>query len=99
VSGAGFAAAIRDRVTEAIRIWAPGARGAWCRNQRRRLRSSNGAVIWVRGPALPWAEWGARRGYFAVGYMDEIAYLQALPGPGADACAIAGTASTERQDE
>jgi len=97
VSGAGFAAAIRDRVTEAIRTWAPGARGAWCRDQRRRLRSSNGAVIWVRGPALPWAEWGARRGYFAVGYMDEIAYLQALPGPGADACAIAGTASTERQ--
>lgn len=81
--GAGLAAAIRDRVAEVVRVWAPGARGAWCRTQRSRLRSSNGAVIWVRGSALPWAEWGARRGYFAVEYMDDVAYLQALPGPGA----------------
>lgn len=79
--GVGFAAAIRDRMAEVLRAWAPGARGAWCRTQRRRLRSSSGAVIWVRGPALPWAEWGARRGYFAVEYMDDVAYLQALPGP------------------
>lgn len=78
-----FLAAIRDRVTEAVRVWAPGARGAWCRSQRSRLRSSDGAVIWVRGPTASWAEWGARRGYFAVGYMDGIAYLQALPGSGA----------------
>ena len=32
---------------------------------------------------LPWAEWGARRGYFAVEHMDGIAYLRALPGPAA----------------
>ncbi len=77
-----FLTAIRDRVTEAVRTWAPGARGAWCRSQRSRLESSGGAVIWVRGPALlPWAEWGARRGYFAVAYMDGIAYLHALPRP------------------
>ncbi len=83
MSASAFLAAIRDRVTEAVRTWAPGARGAWCRTQRSRLRSSGGAVIWVRGPALPWAEWGARRGYFAVGYMNGIAYLQALPRPAA----------------
>ncbi len=81
MSASAFLAAIRDRVGEAVRTWAPGARGAWCRTQRSRLRSLDGAVIWVRGPALPWAEWGARRGYFAVGYMSGIAYLQALPRP------------------
>jgi hypothetical protein len=75
-------AAIRDRVTEAIGSYAPGARGAWCRTQRSRLRVSDGAVIWVRGPTLSWAEWGARRGYFTVGYMDGIAYLQGRTGPG-----------------
>ncbi len=74
-------AAIRDGVTEAVRTWAPGARGTWCRSQRGRLQSSDGAVIWVRGPAVRWAEWGARRGYFVVAYMDGIAYLQALPRP------------------
>lgn len=79
MNAAGFAAALRDRVTEAFRTWAPGARGAWCRDQRRRLRLTEGAVIWVRGTATPWAEWGARRGYFAVGYMDAIPYLKALP--------------------
>jgi hypothetical protein len=79
MSGVGLAAAIRARVTEALRTWVPGARGTWCRDQRRRLRTSKGAVIWVRGPALPWAEWGARRGYFAVRHMDGFAYLQALP--------------------
>ncbi len=71
-------AALRDRLIEAGRTWAPGARGAWCRSQRSQLGSSDGAVIWVRGPALPWAEWGARRGYFVVGHMDGIAYLQSL---------------------
>ena len=83
MSAPAFLAAIRDRVTEAVRTWAPGARGAWCRTQRSRLRSLGGAVIWVRGPALPWAEWGARRGYFAIAYMDGIAYLRALAPPSA----------------
>lgn len=73
---------LRDRITEAIRAWAPGARGAWCRSQRSRLRTSDGAVIWVRGPTLPWAEWGARRGYFTVRHMDGIAYLQILEANG-----------------
>jgi hypothetical protein len=36
-------------------------------------------VIWVRGAALPWALWGARRGYFAVEYMDGLAYLRPPP--------------------
>ncbi len=80
MSPARLVAAIRDRVTEVVQTWAPGGRGAWCRSQRRLLASSGGAVIWVRGPTLPWAEWGARRGYFAVDRMDGIAYLRALPG-------------------
>ena len=83
MSAAGLLAALRGRVADAFHTWAPGARGEWCRTQRRRLRSSDGSVIWVRGPAVPWAEWGARRGYFAVGYMDGIAYLRSLPGDAA----------------
>ena len=69
-------AALRERVTEAFRTWAPGARGAWCRSQRRRLQSSRGSVVWVRGAAVSWVEWGARRGYFEVQYMDGLPYLR-----------------------
>lgn len=83
MSATSFLAAIRSRLTDAVQTWAPGARGAWCRTQRRHLRSSDGVVVWVRGPVLLWAQWGARRGYFAVEYMDGLAYLRALPGPAA----------------
>ena len=79
LSAARLLAAIRSRVADAFQTWAPGARGEWCRRQRCRLRSSDGAVIWVRGRAVPWAEWGARRGYFVIDYMDGIAYVRALP--------------------
>ena len=78
-----FLAAIGSRLTDAMRTWAPGARGAWCRSQRRRLRSSHGSVVWVRGAAVGWAEWGARRGYFEVQYMDGLAYLRSPPAPAA----------------
>jgi hypothetical protein len=80
VSVARLVAAIRARAAEIVQTWAPGARGAWCRSQRRLLQASDGAVVWVRGPTLPWALWGARRGYFAVERMDGIAYLR-LAGP------------------
>lgn len=84
MSLARWVATVRDRLAEVVQTWAPGARGGWCRNQRRRLRaSSDAAVVWVRGSALPWAEWGARRGYFAVEHMDGLVYLRALPGPAA----------------
>ena len=58
--------------------WAPLARGAWCRKQRRHLRVAGHSVVWVRGDAVPWAEWGARRGYFEVQRMDGLPYLRAL---------------------
>jgi hypothetical protein len=74
-------AALRTRVIEAARTWMPGARGAWCRSQRRRLRTSGGSVVWLRGAAVGWAEWGARRGYFEVQYMDGLAYLRAASAP------------------
>lgn len=54
----------------------PLARGAWCRKQRRHLRSAGGSVVWVRGDALPWARWGARHGFFDVELMDGLAYLR-----------------------
>lgn len=78
---AGFLSALGSRVADALRAWAPGGPGAWCRRQRRHLRSTTaGSVIWIRDAAsLPWAEWGGRRGYFAVGRMDGLTYLRALP--------------------
>jgi hypothetical protein len=63
--------------------WSPFARGAWCRKQRRYLRVPGNSVVWVRGDAVPWAEWGARRGYFEVEHMDGLAYLRALVAPAA----------------
>ena len=61
--------------------WDPLARGAWCRRQRRHLRVPGHAVVWVRGDAVPWAEWGARRGYFEVQRMGTLPYLSALGAP------------------
>lgn len=58
--------------------WDPVARGAWCRKQRRHLGVAGHSVVWVRGEAVPWAEWGARRGYFEVQRMDGLPYLRAV---------------------
>jgi hypothetical protein len=59
--------------------WSPWTRGVWCRKQRHVL--AGGSVVWVRSETLPWAEWGARRGYFEVEYMDGLPYLRALGAP------------------
>jgi len=40
-------------------------------------------VVWVRGDSLPWAEWGARHGYFEVQRMDGLPYLRLLGAPAA----------------
>jgi hypothetical protein len=80
MSATTFLSALRSRLADAVMTWAPGARGAWCRSQRSRLRSSGGTVIWVRGAAVPWAEWGALRGYFELQHMDGLPYLRA-PAP------------------
>lgn len=61
--------------------WDPLARGSWCRKQRRHLRVPGHSVVWVRGDAVPWAEWGARHGYFEVQRMDGLPYLRALGSP------------------
>jgi hypothetical protein len=61
--------------------WGPLARGAWCRAQRRRLRVPGHSVVWVRGDAVPWADWGARHGYFDLQRMDGLPYLRALDAP------------------
>jgi hypothetical protein len=61
--------------------FAPLARGAWCRKQRRHLGVPGHSVVWVRGEAVPWAEWGARQGYFEVQRMDGLPYLRAVAAP------------------
>jgi len=62
-------------------VWGLVARGFWCRAQRRRLRLPEAAVVWVRGGAVPWAEWGGRRGYFDVERVNKLAYLRAPGAP------------------
>lgn len=76
-----FLAAVRRQLFGPV--WNPLARGAWCRKQRRHLRVPGHSVVWVRGDAVPWAEWGARRGYFQVQRMDGLPYLRALGTPAA----------------
>ena len=73
--------AVRRRLLGAE--WNPIARGAWCRKPRRRLRVPGSSVVWVRGDSLPWAEWGARHGYFEVQRMDGLPYLRPLGAPAA----------------
>ncbi len=74
-----FLAAARKHLASAVRD--PLVRGAWCRQQRRQLRVPGHSVVWVRGGAVAWAEWGARRGYFEVQRMDGLPYLCALGAP------------------
>jgi hypothetical protein len=57
-----------------------GGRRAWCHKQRRHLSIPGHSVVWVRGEKVPWAVWGARRGYFEVQLMDGLPYLRALGG-------------------
>jgi hypothetical protein len=72
-------AAVRGRLSGSR--WDPTARNAWCRKQRRHLDVPGSSVVWVRGEALPWAEWGARHGYFEVQRMDGLPYLRAIGAP------------------
>ena len=74
-----FLAVVQQHLQDAVRAWAPWARSAWCRKQRRHLRFPSASVVWVRDrPTVEWAEWGARQGYFEVQYMDGLAYLRPL---------------------
>lgn len=59
----------------------PFPRSVWCREQQRHLRVPGHSVIWVRADALPWAKWGARRGFFEVQQMDGLSYLRSVGAP------------------
>lgn len=71
-------AALTALLENVVPAWGPLARSAWCRKQRRWLREPGRSVVWVRGDELPWAKWGASRGFFDVQYMDGLPYLRAL---------------------
>lgn len=75
--------AARERLTLLSSGWSGWARVAWCLRQQRALAGTDGKVVWVRGPELEWATWGARRGLFAIERMDGLSYLHeaAPPGP------------------
>jgi|APIni6443716594_1056825.scaffolds.fasta_scaffold381957_1 hypothetical protein len=75
-------AAVRDQLLGGA--WGPLARGLWCRKQRGVLEPPGHRVVWVSREALPWAEWGAARGYFTLDRMDGVPYLmRALAAPAA----------------
>lgn len=71
-------AALFSAVRQALfgSAWDPGARLAWCRSQRRKLGIPGREVVWVDRDAVPWAEWGAGRGYFLLERMGSLAYLR-----------------------
>jgi hypothetical protein len=69
--------AVRERLSLLVPDWSGWARLAWCTRQRRALLGPAGKVVWVRGPELEWATWGARHGLFSIGRMDGLPYLQA----------------------
>lgn len=77
------AAAILDGLRMALfgSAWDLVARTAWCRKQRRRLGLPGHSVVWIRGDAVRWAEWGSRHGYFEVQHLDGLAYLIARGAP------------------
>lgn len=58
-------------------VGGPVGRLEWCRTQRRSLRDPGRFVVWVRTDTMPWALWGARRGYFDLERMDGLTYLRA----------------------
>ena len=74
-----FFAMLKTRVADAIGNSGLGPRAAWCRKQRHILSTPGTSVVWVRGDAVPWAAWGARRGYFDVQFMDGLPYLRPTP--------------------
>jgi hypothetical protein len=58
-------------------VGGPVGRVEWCRAQRHSLRDPARLVVWVHRESMPWALWGARRGYFELERMDGLAYLRA----------------------
>jgi hypothetical protein len=72
-----FLALLQAQLQRAIPAWGGSARSAWCRKQRHHLGGRGDSVVWVRGDELPWALWGARRGFFDVETMDGLTYLRA----------------------
>ncbi len=61
--------------------WRELARRAWCTKQRSRLHALEGRndrVVWLHdGEKMPWALWGADRGFFEVEWAGRIPYLRA----------------------
>ena len=74
-------AVAKRRVLDTILAWAIWPRAAWCRKQRHLLSAPGARVVWVRGESVPWATWGAQRGYFEMRYMNGLAYLRMVGAP------------------
>ncbi|HET9553432.1 MAG TPA: hypothetical protein VFP50_10730 [Anaeromyxobacteraceae bacterium] len=71
-----FLATARD-----LLLGAAWARGSWCRRQRLLLRRPDHGVLWVGRDVVPWAEWGAARGYFDLQRMAGLPYLTSAAAP------------------
>ncbi len=70
---------LEGQLEKAIPGWAAWARWAWCRKQRRCLCAVGRKVLWVHdGDKVPWALWGADKGYFEVDWAGRLPYLRTL---------------------
>ncbi len=72
------AAFVSALLANAIPGWRALGRRSWCTRQRSRLRAPDRKIVWVHdGEKMPWALWGADRGYFEVEWAGHLPYLRA----------------------
>jgi hypothetical protein len=75
------------RVASLLEIAVPGwralGRRSWCRKQRSRLHALDRRIVWIHdGEKMPWAFWGARKGFFELEWAGRLPYLRAVPAAG-----------------
>ena len=63
--------------------WRELARRSWCTKQRTCLRALDRKVVWLHdGEKMPWALWGADKGFFELDWAGHLPYLRAAPAVG-----------------
>jgi hypothetical protein len=73
-------ALIASLLETAIPGWRALGRRSWCRKQRSRLRARDRNILWLHdGEKMPWAFWGAEKGFFELEWAGRLPYLRAMP--------------------
>jgi len=77
------AALLAGLLAAAVPGWGRLARRVWCARQRTRLQETGVSVVWVHdGEKMPWALWGAERGFFELEWANRLPYLRAAVAAG-----------------